>query len=321
MKKAIVISFISIVVIAVSLGAYVKLGLPNVGEAPDLSIELTPERIARGEYLANHVMVCMDCHSSRDWNTFSGPPVSGTLGMGGEYFGPEFGFPGSFHSANITPSALQGWTDGELFRAITTGVSRDNRPLFPIMPYAAYGKMDSEDIYAVIAYIRSLPPIANEVPQGRPSFPMNFIMHTIPQVASPTRRPEKTDLVNYGAYLVNAAACIDCHTPMEKGKLVMEKAFAGGREFAMPAGVVRSANITPDVETGIGRWDEETFIRRFQAYAQVADLPKVTGNEMNTIMPWNMYGQLDRADLKAMYVYLTSLTPIQQSVKVFDPLE
>ena len=321
MKKAIVIILISIIVVVLSLGAYVKLFLPNVGAAPDLSVELTPERIARGEYLANRVMVCMDCHSSREWTAFSGPPVAGTLGMGGEYFGPEMGFPGAFHAPNITPAALQGWTDGEIFRAITTGVSRDNRPLFPIMPYSAYGKMDTEDIYAVIAYVRSLPAIENEVLASKAAFPMNFIMHTIPQVASPTPRPEKTDLINYGAYLVNAAACVDCHTPFEKGKLLMEKAFAGGREFAMPAGMVRSANITPDEETGIGRWDEETFIRRFQAYAQIEDLPRVTGNEMNTIMPWNMYGQLDSADLKAMYVYLASLAPIQHSVQVFDPLE
>src|SRR6267378_4304104 len=92
--------------IVVAIGAlltYVKTALPNVGDAENLKIEYTPERVARGKYLATSVAVCMDCHSKRDWLQFSGPVVAGTLGQGGERFDQELGLPGLFVSKNITP--------------------------------------------------------------------------------------------------------------------------------------------------------------------------------------------------------------------------
>jgi len=65
---------------------YLKFALPNVGAAPDITIESTPVRLERGKYLAHSVAACMDCHSTRDWNTFAGPIIPGTLGIGGEVF-------------------------------------------------------------------------------------------------------------------------------------------------------------------------------------------------------------------------------------------
>ena len=76
-------------------------------------------------------------------------------------------------SPNITPFRLKDWTDAEIYRAITSGVSKDGHPLFPIMPYPAYGTLDSEDIYSVIAYIRSIPSIDYAPSRSNPSFPMN----------------------------------------------------------------------------------------------------------------------------------------------------
>lgn len=96
MKKIILIVVLILIVGIASIAGYLKFALPDVGDAPDLTVELTPERIKRGEYLANHVTACMDCHSTRDWTVFSGPLENGTLGKGGEYFGPEMGFPGKF---------------------------------------------------------------------------------------------------------------------------------------------------------------------------------------------------------------------------------
>lgn len=81
--------------------------------------------IARGKYLANHVAVCMDCHSTRKWNKYSGPMDENAQGAGGEIFDQNMGFPGKFISPNITPYALREWTDGEIFRAITSGVNKD----------------------------------------------------------------------------------------------------------------------------------------------------------------------------------------------------
>jgi len=101
-----------IIVIVVAVGIiYVRFALPNVGPAPDLNVELTPDRIARGEYLANHVTICIDCHSKRDWSRFSGPPMEGTIGMGGELFDRKFGFPGAYYATNITPEGISKHTD------------------------------------------------------------------------------------------------------------------------------------------------------------------------------------------------------------------
>lgn len=60
-------------------------------------------------------------------------------------------FPGKFISDNITPAKLNSWTHGEIFRAITTGVSKDGKPLFDVMSYHYYGKLDEDDIKAIIA--------------------------------------------------------------------------------------------------------------------------------------------------------------------------
>jgi len=148
------------------IAMYVKTVLPNVGEPEQLTIERKPLRIERGKYLANNVAVCMDCHSQRDYSLYAGPIKAETFGAGGEKFGEEIGFPGSIYSKNITAFKLGTWTDGEIVRAITTGVSKNDNALFPLMPYHNYGRMDKEDIYSIVAYIRTLPAKANEVPDS-----------------------------------------------------------------------------------------------------------------------------------------------------------
>lgn len=182
-----------------ALLTYVKLALPNVGEAEALQIDYTHERIERGKYLANAVNLCMDCHAQRDWTKFSGPPKPGTLGAGGDVFDQSVGFPGVFYAKNITPTGIARYTDGELYRVITTGVNKEGKALFPVMPYLYYSKMDPEDIYSIIAYIRSLEPVQNDVPESKADFPFNFIMNLIPQKAEPQKRPDKSDWIAYGA--------------------------------------------------------------------------------------------------------------------------
>jgi hypothetical protein len=72
----------------------------------------TPERIKHGEYLANHVTICIDCHSQRDYSIWSGPVVPGSFGQGGEAFTQDLGFPGKFYAKNLTPEHIGNWTDG-----------------------------------------------------------------------------------------------------------------------------------------------------------------------------------------------------------------
>ncbi len=318
MKKFLLTLLILVVIVIAGAASYIKLGLPNVGNADaNLKVELTPERIEHGKYLANHVTVCMDCHSTRDWSRFAGPVSESTIGKGGEYFGEEAGFPGKFYSRNITPAHLKGWTDGEIFRTITTGVDKKNQALFPVMPYPYYGRMDKEDIYDIIAYVRSLHPIENETPERSINFPMNFIVNTIPAKASFTQKPPKSDTLKYGAYLVNAAACMECHTRVEKGQIIPELAFSGGREFLMPNGIARSANITPDNVTGIGTWSEAAFMARFKFYTDTANLVVLGPEKINTPMPWAMYSGMDSSDLRSIYAYLRTLKPVANQVEHF----
>lgn len=319
MKRLFVIIPIMLILLIVAFVMYLKFALPNVGPAPDIKVEITPERLERGEYLATTVMGCVDCHSLRDFTKYSAPLTGTPFAGGGPEFVEEMGAPGNFYAPNLTPYHLGDWTDGEIYRAITAGVSKDGRALFPAMPSHLYGKSSKADIYAVIAYLRTLDPIENTVPAPEAKFPFSLIMNTIPQKAEPREMPDKSDLVAYGEYVITSAACIDCHTPMERGQYIMEKAYTGGREFIMPNGIVRTSNLTPDPETGIGNWTEETFINRFKLYADSVYVPNDVGEGFNTMMPWTMYAKMDEYDLKAIYAYLHSLEPVKNTVVKYSP--
>jgi len=310
-----------LLIVLLSSAAYVYYMLPDVGPAPELNVEVTPERVRRGEYLANHVVVCMDCHSKRDFSKFSGPLAEGTLGEGGEKFSEEFGFPGKFFAKNITPAALSEWSDGDIYRTITTGVSKNGRALFPVMPYKYYGMMDPEDVKDIIAYLRSIPPITHSVPESEPNFPFNFIINTIPQqVAVPGKKPDVSDRVAYGKYLIHIAGCVECHTPPDdKGKKLPGMELAGGWEMSLGNNhIVTTANITPDNETGIGKWTETDFVGRFKAYADSGYVvPSVNPGEFQTIMPWVMYSKMETEDLAAIYAYLRTVQPVRNAVVKF----
>lgn len=298
--------------------SYLKFMLPNVGDAPELTVEVTPERVQRGEYLANHVTVCMDCHSTRDWSKFAGP-IGGEIGEGGERFTKEMGFPGEIYSPNITPHNLKEWTDGEIFRAITTGVNKHGKALFPVMPYASYGSMDKEDIYSIIAYLRTLKPIATETPERSLDFPVSLLVNTIPVPANPVTKPDVSDKVNYGKYLVNASGCVDCHSKVDdKGQLIAGTEFGGGREFAAPGGTLRTPNITSH-ETGIGSWTAELFIQKFKLYTDSSYVsPNLTPADFNTLMPWTMYAGMTNSDLEAIFLYLQSVNKINNKVEIWS---
>jgi len=324
MKKVLKVTgyVVAVVLAAVAAGIiYLQYAFPNVDAAPVIAIEKTPALVQRGEYLANHVAVCIDCHSTRDFSRFSGPLRKGTEGKGGDKFDHSLGFPGTFYARNITSdkeTGLGNWTDGEIYRAMTKGVSKDGDPLFPVMPYKAFNQMKTEDAYAVIAYIRTLAPIRNKVPKSDPDFPINLILRTMPSDEAPAL--EKVTLKNEvakGKYLLTIASCGDCHTPRDKGNPIVEMSLAGGMEFPTPdGGVLRSANITPDKETGIGNWTEEAFVQRFKMHENPAS---VAPGGPNTIMPWSMYAGMEEQDLRYIYKYLKSVKPIRNKMERFTP--
>lgn len=320
MKKVrkIVLWLLSGLVIVVAIAAsYVSFFLPNVGKAPDLKVAITPERVERGKYIANSVAVCIDCHSTRDWSKYAGPLVEGTEGKGGEKFAREFGFPGTFYARNITPYRLHDWTDGEVFRAITSGVSKDGTALFPLMPYSHYGKLDREDVYSIIAYIRSLPEQKNDVIRSKADFPVNILMNLSPASPAFVQKPAETDTLKYGEYLVKMASCVECHSKVDKGVVIPGTEFGGGREFELPGGTVRSLNITQH-STGIAYLSREKFMDRFASYRDSSyRSPKLAPTDFNTPMPWIMYATMKPSDLAAIYAYLKTVKPIDNKVEKF----
>ncbi|MDY0083147.1 MAG: hypothetical protein RBR74_08195 [Ignavibacteriaceae bacterium] len=311
-----------LVVLIVFGSVYFTLTYPQNVPVINEKVVATPERIERGRYLANSVAVCIDCHSSRDFTKYSGPVKPGTEGMGGEIFGEEIGLPGTIPARNITPAALGDWSDGEIIRALTSGLNKDGESLFPIMPYENYHKMSEEDLLSIVAYIRTLKPIKNEVSEKQLDFPLNYIEKTMPlEVYKPLNAPDKSDMKAYGKYLVTIGACIHCHTQTEDGKMVAGMEYAGGYEVKLPFGTIRSANITPDIETGIGSWTKEEFIQRFKSMASdQAKNIEVKPGEFNTIMPWTLFANMTEDDLGSIYEYLHSIKPVKNTVVRFSPL-
>ena len=310
---------ILVILVAGGMVIYIKGFLPDLGDAPQISIDYSPENIEKGRYLANEVMGCVGCHAQRDYSLFAGPIIEETKGSGGELWDETLGFPGRMYAPNITPKALGDWTDGEIFRAITAGVDKNGDALFPIMPYHQYGKLPKEDIYAVIAYMRQLKPSDASYPDRQLDFPLNFIVNFMPKEATHHLYYDSDDIIKRGEYMITAAACYDCHTPMEKGQFIEEMEYAGGAEFPLKSGgVVRASNLTPDNETGLGNWTSEQFVQRFKMYADSSFVAtKVPHNEFNTFMPWEYYANIKEEDLEAMFAYLKSLEPIYNPVVKF----
>jgi mono/diheme cytochrome c family protein len=295
--------------VAYLFGAYPRTAPPSA-----IKVESTPARIARGAYLSRHVVGCTDCHGERDWSKYSAPQMREREGQGGMAFHLDIG---TLYGPNITPAAIGGWTDGEVLRAMTEGVSKAGRPLFPLMPYEAFAQMSREDAESVIAFIRTLPAVAHDVPRSILKFPMNLIVRTIPKpVTLPSAAPDRSDRIAYGRYLTTLAGCSSCHTRMVRGRPVPNMAFAGGLEFhPRTGGIQRSANITPDMETGIGRWTEAQFVERFTRIAALDDAALALNGRPNTEMPWRDYGGMDPQDLSAIYAYLRTVPAVKNAVK------
>ena len=120
---------------------------------------------------------------------------------------------------------------------------------------------------------------------------------------SPTGAPQElagASLLARGKYLTEAADCQACHTA--KGGAP----FAGGRPFKLPFGTIYTPNITPDAETGIGRWTDAQFVRA--VHQGVAP----NGQRLYPAFPYASYSLMPDADVLAIKTYLFSLAPVRQ---------
>lgn len=125
--------------------------------------------------------------------------------------------------------------------------------------------------------------------------------------SSNNQTPDKA-LIDKGKYIAEAAGCINCHTDFDhKGK-----PFAGGLPLHTPFGTFFSPNITPDKKTGIGQWTEKQFLR---ALRQGVD---DEGENLYPVFPYTSYTRLTDDDSKALWAYLRSLPPVEQTNKAHD---
>jgi len=221
---------------------------------------------------------------------------------GGRAF--DLGPGGVVYTRNLTPDDATGlgtWTDEQIHLAITTGLSKDGKTLFPVMPYHVYNGMADSDVEAVIAFLKSVNAVENTVTvktantEGMPTLP--------PQ--SGIVAPDPSDVAARGEYLVNhVMGCTDCHTAVDPttGGPLMDKYLAGRQPYEGPWGVVYGGNITPDAETGIGDWTDEEVKR------SITEGIGKDGRRL-ILMPWYAYAAMTEEDANAVTYYLKNELP------------
>jgi mono/diheme cytochrome c family protein len=313
-----------VVVVAAGAIAWLAFRSPEMRPPQAVRIDRSAAKVARGKYLVHHVGDCLNCHSDHIAEKFDVPVRPGTEGQGGFTFDKSFGVPGVVAAQNITSDPEHGigaWSDGEIIRAIREGVNRNGEALFPMMPYQAYRNMSDDDVEAIVAYLRTLPPVKHIVPARKLDFPVNYMIKFAPKpVEGRVNAPDPSkDHLAYGKYLVTIAGCGECHTPKDAhGQPLPGMEFAGGWEMLGPWGRVVTANITPEASTWIGRASKEEFISRFKAYAAFnAENAPAAERGRNTIMPWIAFSGMSEQDLGAIYDYLKTIKPIKHQVVTF----
>lgn len=284
--------------------------------APQVTAPHDSATVARGEYIFKYAWKCWGCHASGDGNA----PPSGGRAFDLRSVGPGFGV---FYTRNLTPDSATGlgsWTDGEIVQAIREGVRKDRQVLFPLMPIEWLNGISDRDVLAVVAYLRSLPPVSNRVPERQVSFVAKALMafniiKPMDPVTTPIVAPPPGKTVEYGRYVAsNLAGCADCHSPrnLQNGKFYLDSLFAGG---SIAFGKIEGApvfayarNLRPERGSGAHEWTEEEFLQTVTTGVR----PDTT--VLTPYMPYPYYKFMTEEDLGAIYVYLRSLAPIKRDV-------
>jgi len=273
-KRVLFGTLLLLLIVAAAGAAWLLLRRPSQVAAAGIKVPMTPERIARGKYIFENLADCAGCHSERDFSRVAGPEVPAGRGRGNVLSELMHGLPGTVVAPNITPDPDTGigkWSDGEKIRAIREGVDRDGRALFPMMPYTQYRHMSDDDVQSVVAFLDSLAPVHHPLPVTHLDFPVSIFVKFAPQPAGSVPAPNPADSLKYGEYLVTVGGCSDCHTPQQKGQPLPGMDFAGGQPFETTFGTIVSANIITDPDTGIGKWNEDFFLKKFADYKEYAE--------------------------------------------------
>ena len=194
-------------------------------------------------------------------------------------------------------------SDEDYVRAIRHGIDPDGKPIF--MPAVnSTSHLSDEDLGAIIAYLKTIPPLDNVTAGQRlkpvakimmgagqfPKLPVEVVSHDIHVTA-----PERSVSVEYGNYLISTNDCRDCHGQ-----------DLAGSEFPDPTIYLITPNLTPGGEVGL--WSEEDFINTIRTGVTPSDY------HLNEHMPWETYRLFSDDELKAIYVYLQSLPKLEQFI-------
>jgi mono/diheme cytochrome c family protein len=266
----------------------------------------------RGFYLVNTIMACGNCHSPRDaeGRTITEKALSGGL---------KFTTPAFIATApNITPDVETGigsWSDAEIRRALVEGMRPDHGrlagvPLAAIMPANFYRALLPDDLDAIIAYLRSVTPVRNEVQE--PVYKLPVHRDAYPDAEAGFNKAMLADPVRHGAYLVTIGHCMECHSAWSRGISDFRGGLGhGGRAFppreGSPEGTPPSiaANITSDPAAGIGAWSDQDIARAItQGVAR-------DGRPLKPPMAYAFYARLKEADLADIIAYLRTVPPLQ----------
>ena len=135
---------------------------PALAPPANITVDISPERVARGKYLYTVVADCDSCHGERDYSRLYAPVTAS--GKGSVLV--LQGLPGKMVAPNLTldrETGLGSWTDGEKIRAFREGISKDGHPLHPTMPYPSYFYMSDVDVQSLVAYMNGMPAIRNRL--------------------------------------------------------------------------------------------------------------------------------------------------------------
>jgi mono/diheme cytochrome c family protein len=244
----------------------------------------------------NGILTCGNCHTPK------GPPAA----IAGKDFSGFLEFdepPFKVTSPNITPDKETGignYTDAQLKTVLRKGIKANGIPVAMIMPSNFYEIMTERDLNAVIAYLRTLKPVKNKVPD--PIYKTQQHHQIPPGGEKPYTEAMLSDKVKKGFYLATIAHCMECHTPLgPRGREFADKLGTGGFEFKGPWGVSVSRNITSSKEKGIGAWTDDEIKR---AITQGVDRK---GNKLKPPMGFQYYATVTPDDLDAIIAYLRTV--------------
>lgn len=271
----------------------------------------TPAEVVRGKYVFGATGGC-GCH------TLPKGPANG----GGRKFDGPFG---TVYSTNITPDTKTGigaWTDEQIITAVRLGRRPNGERILPIHPFTSFNGMAEEDLRALVAFLRTVPPVDRPNTPKKitmpmfesiflPAWLMTFAAKETPPPAAPVSG------VARGEYLVRAVGhCGECHTPRSAMTMAVDNSrfLAGNPKKTGPEGQA-SANITPDKPTGIGDWTEEQIV----TYLGTGNRPDgdVADGLMGEMIQGTLTGYKDvtKADLQAIARYLKSIPSVKNKIE------